>query len=163
MTPLEALIARASAKVKAESAVIAAEKKAKTAKTEGQRALAVAEVAAIRNKIDFRDVAQIFVVEDWTCACGRHGLNPIGTFLLQEHIRLANSIRMTAVRGDDDSLPRRTKREYRKVNVCAGCCSSRGYTRPYLPSLPPTHKMPEPVEPEEEDEVMTAPGELDEG
>ena len=124
MNPLEALIAAAKQKVADAEQAKAAEKKAKTAKTDEARLESLAEANKLREALDWRPQAVVLLIEQWTCDCQAEGESPQGVYVFYEHVRLANCTRMIPPRDDlqlPDGLPRRIKYLPRTVHLCPDC------------------------------------------
>lgn len=136
---LEALIAAAKQTVATREAAKKAETKVKAARSNPERTAAQAEADALRALIDWKDAALVYVSEHWQCRCGNDGWNPHGVFILQEHARLANSVRLIRPQAGaplPDGLPRRKRHESRAVEICDGCADEAGYSRPYVLPMP---------------------------
>ena len=105
----------------------------KRSSKEGEAQAAVAELAAIRERAEWRPTALVFRSTEWACHCGTHGVTPVGLFLLQEHTRLRDSTRLLAIRPSDQShaaLPRYHHTEPQALALCHACAPLHGHTEP---------------------------------
>ncbi len=106
---------------------------AKRSPKEGEAAAAAAELAAIRERTEWRPLALVFRSTEWACHCGTHGITPVGLFLLQEHTRLRDSTRLLAIRPSDQShatLPRYHHTEPQALALCHACAPLHGHAEP---------------------------------
>ncbi len=130
MTPLEAIIAAAKAKVATEAAAKSALAGAKTAKTAAAREASLAESRRLQNELDWLPRALVLVIEQWKCACEETGNTPLGMFVYKEHARMANSSILVAPKHEADAgnnLPRMIKYTDRYLPVCNACSSQHGF------------------------------------
>lgn len=113
-----------------------AEGKASAAKRslkEGEAEAAAVELAAIRERAEWRSTALVFRSTEWQCYCGARGVTPVGLFLLQEHTRLRDSTRLLAIRTSDQShttLPRYHHTESQASALCHVCAPLHGHAEP---------------------------------
>lgn len=131
---LDSLIAGAKAKVAEKEALKTADAKLRKARSPAE----LTEAIAIRTAIEWRPVALALRLDIWTCRCGGHGATPGGLFILQEHTRLASSVRLVPIRHESavPDLPKVRYSEDRVVALCPECADDTGFTRRYAPSRP---------------------------
>lgn len=120
MTSLDALQARVNARVAA----------AKISSTKLQLKMAPPPPSL---EAQWRPAAIVLQSQAWQCTCGAHGVVPLGLFLLREHIRLANSHWLIALKGEPpgySDLPRRLAVfPSAPVELCPECAQERGFYR----------------------------------
>lgn len=116
----------------AAQAVVEAKEKAKETKKAVAKAIdpaAALQALRLQAESEWRPYAIVLRVDQWVCACGCTGEAPLGFFLLQTHIRLADSYRFLPQRAEStEDLPHRLRVEQRSVLTCHHCMALRGFT-----------------------------------
>ena len=153
---LQALVAKAQTTVKQQDALKKATTTLKTAVSATKRAQVIEEIQALSS-------ALVFKLQYWHCLCDRKGTTPLGMFVQQKHVRMANSTRLVRPRSENVSehhlLPRYTQREYISVLMCGVCSVTDHSFGTELPVPLPIGVTPAPVRGAftEEWETLTAP------
>lgn len=76
--------------------------------------------------------------ERWDCACGSHGMRPLGLFVLQTHTQITAS-RFVAIRHESElpPLPRYLHTEELIVSLCPDCAPEHGFSTVWVAPRPP--------------------------
>jgi hypothetical protein len=127
MADLASLIATAQKAVAAQAAIKVAKVTAKARPTPE----ALSALHALELQVQWRPVALVLKLEEWTCVCGHQGEHPLGLFLLEEHTRVANSTRLSRPRNEAElpPLPRRIAWENGTRLICSSCAPRHGFLK----------------------------------
>lgn len=126
MLDLDALVASARQSV---------EDKAASRKKPALRTLPDAEPVLIPT---WAPAGLCFRRERWDCACGAHGMRPLGLFVLQTHTQITAS-RFVAIRHESalPPLPRYLHTEEIIVSLCPSCAPEHGFSTVWVSPRPP--------------------------